>query len=208
MSAAAEPYSEPEQQRGAALFGMAIFLATEILLFGGIFAAILYTRFAHPAAVVDASKELHLWIGAANTVVLLASSFAAAVAVAAAKGGRDKTTAGLLLLTALLGVAFLCLKAVEYGKEFSEGMLPVKGGDHALSNPVTRLFMDLYLVATSLHAVHVTIGICLLLWLSVRVGSRHIPLPSRAVLVEAPILYWHLVDVIWVFLYPALYLAR
>ena len=208
MSAAAGPYSTRAQQREAALFGMGIFLATEILLFGGLFAAILYTRFAHPAAFVDASKELHLWIGAANTLLLLSSSFTAAVAVAAAKAGRGKTAAGLLLLTALLGVAFLCLKAVEYGTEFSEGMLPVAGGDHALGDSVMRLFMDLYLVATSLHAVHVTIGIGLLLWLGFRVGACRVALPERAVLVEVPILYWHLVDVIWVFLYPALYLAR
>ncbi|MBE7185721.1 MAG: cytochrome c oxidase subunit 3 [Methylobacterium mesophilicum] len=203
-----EPFSTPEQQRGAAMLGIAIFLATEVLLFGGLFAAITFTRVAHPAAFVAASKELHVWIGALNTAVLLSSSLSAAVAAAAGKEGRAGPAAGMLALTVLLGLAFLGIKAAEYKLEYDAGMFPVPGGDGALSEPVKRLFMDLYLVATGLHAIHVTIGIVLLAVVAARIWTRNLMLPQRAVLVEVPVLYWHLVDVIWVFLYPALYLAR
>lgn len=203
-----EPFSTPEQQRHAAMLGIAIFLASEVLLFGGLFAAITFTRIAHPTRVVMASRELHVWIGALNTVVLMSSSLSAAIAVAAARRGRAGLTAGILVLTVLLGFAFLGIKAAEYVMEYREGMFPVPGGNGALAEPVKRLFMDLYLVATGLHAVHLSIGICLLLIVAARVWTRNLMLPQRAVMVEVPILYWHLVDVIWVFLYPALYLAR
>ncbi|GHD05028.1 cytochrome c oxidase subunit 3 [Tianweitania populi] len=203
-----EPFSDPEQQRRAALFGMTIFLATEILLFGGIFAALIFYQAAHREIFVETSRELHIWIATGNTVVLLTSSLFAALAVAAAKAGNGKATGWLLGVTAALGLAFLGLKGWEYALEYGEGLLPLAGGDAKLGEPGKRLFMDLYLMATGLHAVHVTIGVCLLLFIAARIATRATRMPEQATTIEVSTLYWHLIDVIWVFLFPALYLVR
>jgi len=187
---------------------LGIFLASEFLLFGGLFAAIVFYRIVHPQEVVEASKDLHLWIGALNTVVLLTSSLTAAMAAQSAKADQAVGTKRLLLAAAALGVAFLAIKAVEYSIEYRDGMLPVPGGDQQLGEPIAHLFMNLYLVATGLHAVHLTIGILLFLFTVARLWSLSIRLPRDAVSITVPALYWHLVDVVWIFLYPALYLAR
>jgi cytochrome c oxidase subunit 3 len=189
-----QPYSTATQQREAAVMGMYVFLGTEIMLFGGLFAVSLGLRLCHPREFVEASRHLHLWIGAANTAVLLTSSAAVALAVQAARAQQARAIRWLLLLAALLGAAFLAIKAYEYATEYREGLLLGGAG-------VQRLFMDLYLVSTGLHAVHVTAGIVLLTTVAMAA-------PRRAVVVENAGLFWHLVDAIWVFLYPVLYLAR
>jgi cytochrome c oxidase subunit 3 len=201
------PYSEPRQQHGADLMGMYLFLGSEIMLFGDLFAALALTRLHHPEAYVADSRELHLWIGAANTLVLLTSSMCVAFAVATARHGHARATRRWLAATVALGLAFLALKDVEYASEYRAGLLPVPGGNHALTEPVHILFMHLYLIATGLHAIHLTIGIVLFVVLTLSVGRR-LPVPGQGVTVEVSGLYWHLVDVIWVFLYPVLYLAR
>ncbi|MGE0717112.1 MAG: cytochrome c oxidase subunit 3 [Alphaproteobacteria bacterium] len=205
---AREPFDAFVQQHEAARMGMLVFLATEIMLFGGLFAAILAVRIAHPHEFAAASARTHVFIGTANTAVLLTSSFAVAVAALAARAARTRLTSLWLAAASLLGVAFLGLKAVEYGLEYANGLLPGMSDPLRVSSPVEQLFMDVYLVSTGLHAVHVTIGILLLGSLAVRVTSGALRLPGRAVVVEVCGLYWHLVDVIWVFLFPALYLAR
>ncbi|MGE0744815.1 MAG: cytochrome c oxidase subunit 3 [Rhodospirillales bacterium] len=203
-----EPFQRADQQREAAMLGMAVFLASEVMLFGGLFAAALAIRFLHPDAVVAASRALHVWIGAANTAILLTSSLAVALAVEAAREGSGRRAAAALAAAAGLGVAFLCLKAFEYYSEYAEGMLPLPGTSASFASPAHRLFMDLYLIATSLHAVHVGIGVMLLTVVAVRIAGGALALPGRAVVVETGGLYWHLVDIVWVFLYPLLYLAR
>jgi cytochrome c oxidase subunit III len=202
------PYSEPRQQHEADLMGMYLFLGSEIMLFGGLFAAMALTRLHHPAEYVAASHQMHLWIGAANTLILLTSSLCAAFAVATARNGAASATAGWLIGTAGLGLGFLGFKLLEYTLEYRDGVLPVPGGDANLTKPVETLFMHLYLIATGLHAIHLSIGIALMAGLAVRARRRSLALPGRAVTVEIGCLYWHLVDVIWVFLYPVLYLAR
>lgn len=189
-----QPYSTAPQQREAATMGMFIFLGTEIMLFGGLFAVALGLRLTHPREFVDASMQLHVWIGAINTAVLLTSSAAVALAVHAARARRPRTTTILLVVAAVLGVVFLGIKAYEYMTEYHEGLLLPAAG-------VQRLFMDLYLVSTGLHALHVTVGAALLAAVAAFA-------PRRAIVVENAGLFWHLVDAIWVFLYPVLYLAR
>lgn len=203
-----DPYARPAQQRTADLMGMFVFLGTEIMLFGGLFAAIYVVRGLHPHEVVAASRRLHLFIGAANTAILLTSSLAVAVAVRAARAGRVRLGWMLLLGAALTGLLFLGVKGMEWGMEAEEGLLPFRGMSDGLSGPVDRLFMNLYMIATGLHAIHVSIGVVLLAGLALRIGIGRLQLPKRAVVVEVAGLYWHLVDVIWVFLYPALYLIR
>jgi cytochrome c oxidase subunit III len=203
-----DPFRDTTQQHAADMMGMYVFLGTEIMLFGGIFAVILWVRLVHPEEVVEASKRMHIFIGAINTAVLLTSSLAVAVAVVCARAAMGRRAALSLAGAALLGFAFLGLKALEYWKEYRDGLLPAVSEPQRFSGPIEHLFMNLYLVATGLHAVHVTIGIVLLAGLVVRLTRGSLEMPGRAVVVENCGLYWHLVDVIWVFIYPALYLAR
>lgn len=203
-----EPFTDAAQQHKADMMGMYVFLASEIMLFGGLFAGILVYRLLHHAEVIEASRRLHLWISALNTVVLLTSSLCVALAVQAARQALRSLTSGFLGAAVLLGAAFLGLKAVEYRMEYQEGLLPVPGAVHRFSGPVEHLFMDLYLVATSLHAVHLTVGMVVLLTVMGKLKRHTLSLPQDATTVEIVGLYWHLVDIVWVFLYPVLYLAR
>lgn len=203
-----EPFTQAEQQHQADLLGMYVFLASEIMLFGGVFAVLMACRILHPQDFVEASRKLHLWIGTANTVLLLTSSLAVALAVDLARRAVTRGAVVALVVSAILGAGFLGLKAMEYGAEYADGVLPVPGSGTAFSGPGEHLFMNLYLVATGLHAVHLTVGIVLLLGLAVRLWTGSVPLPRRAVVVELCGLYWHLVDIVWIFLFPALYLAR
>jgi cytochrome c oxidase subunit 3 len=203
-----EQFREPAQQRGADFLGMYLFLATEMMLFGGFFAAVYVYRVLHPEAVQAAAQHLKIWLGGLNTAVLLTSSLCVALAVAAARTGASRAALRRLLLTAGLGVVFVAVKGFEYYLEYAEGLMPRVGPPSPLEDPASRLFINLYFVGTGIHAVHLTVGILLVLGLSLRIARGWTRLPERTVTVEMVGLYWHLVDVIWVFIYPALYLAR
>ena len=203
-----DPFTDPRQQHRAAMMGMYVFLGSEIMLFGGLFCVAAAMRLAHAAEVVHASRALHFGIGGLNTAILLTSSLFVALGVESARKGRTKITCGWLVGAATLGLAFLATKASEYQMEFAEGLLPIEGVHSRYTDDIQHLFMNLYLIATSLHAVHLSIGIALLLTLSFRLARSSIELPERAIVLVAAGLYWHLVDVIWVFLYPVFYLAR
>jgi cytochrome c oxidase subunit 3 len=178
------------------------------MLFGGLFALALAIRIQHGPDYIAASRQLHVWIGTINTALLLTSSVAVAMAVQAARLGRPRPVILLLGIAALLGLGFLGLKAVEYGQEYGEGLLPSFSDPERFATPVHRQFMDLYLIATSLHAVHLLIGIGVLAGIMLRLARRTLVVPDRFIVVAVGGIYWHLVDVIWVFLYPTLYLAR
>lgn len=208
MAEVREPFATAGQQREAAMMGMYIFLASEMMLFSGLFLVALYLRLTHPQEVVAASRQMHVFLGAANTALLLSSSFLVALAVEAAEGGRAGPAARRLYAAVLLGFFFLALKAVEYRMEYGEKILPLPGASTDFFAPAQHAFMNLYLIATALHAVHLTIGIGLLAVLAVRMQRGTLDLPARRVVVTNAGLYWHLVDVIWIFLYPVFYLAR
>jgi len=203
-----EPYVDAGQQRTAGMMGIYILLATEIMLFGGLFAVALGIRIQHGADYIAASRQLHVWIGTLNTAVLLTSSLAIALAVHAARLGKARPAMMSFCLAAVLGLAFLAIKAVEYSEEFTEGLLPGLSDPERFATPVHRQFMDLYLIATGLHAIHLLIGILLLAGVMFRIARRTLVVPDRVIVVEVTGVYWHFVDVIWVFLYPTLYLAR
>jgi cytochrome c oxidase subunit 3 len=203
-----EPYVDHGQQHAAAMMGIYIFLATELMLFGVLFAVALAIRIQHGPDYIAASRELHVWIGTTNTAVLLTSSLAVALAVHATRLGKAHHAILLLGMAALLGLAFLGLKAVEYSEEYSEGLLPSLSEPERFASPAHRQFMDLYLIATSLHAVHLLVGIGILVTLMLRLWRRSLIVPDRSIVVAVGGVYWHLVDVVWIFLYPALYLAR
>jgi cytochrome c oxidase subunit III len=205
--ATAHQFDDLEQQHEADTLGMWTFLATEVLFFGGLFAASVVYRGLYPAAWAEASHHTQFWLGTINTAVLLCSSLSMALSVDAAQAGRSRAVALLLALTALLGTAFLGVKAYEYYLEYADRLVPGLNFafEGANAGPV-RLFFTLYFIMTGLHAVHLTIGIAIMAVLAVlawrgRFGDgRYMP-------VEIAGLYWHFIDVVWVFLYPLIYLV-
>jgi cytochrome c oxidase subunit 3 len=198
------------QQREAQLTGMWIFLATEVLVFGALFTGYAAYRAQYPEAFAAASGRLNLLIGGVNTIVLLTSSLTMVLAVHATQVGKRRAQVACLLLTALLGTAFMGLKAVEYYSDYRERLVPVLAFDPqewlAVGPSQVQLFLMFYYIMTGLHALHLTIGIGLLAVQALLAGRGHFP-PENYMPVELAGLYWHFVDVIWIFLLPLLYLV-
>lgn len=206
---ALEPqFATREQQRSASVLGMWVFLATEVLLFGGIVTAFLMTHAFYPQDFERAAGRLNVLIGGVNTLVLLASSLAMALAVHGAQTGHRGRMLWGLAVTALLGSAFLGLKGYEYYADWRDGLVPrTSRFDPGDTNPFRlTLFMMFYFVLTGLHAVHLTIGIGLVCWLIARTAQGAYP-RAGATVTEVVGLYWHFVDVVWIFLLPVLYLS-
>jgi cytochrome c oxidase subunit 3 len=203
----AEQFDDIEQQREAATLGMWIFLATEVLFFGGLFLAYTVYRYLYPEAFAAASRHTEIVLGGLNTAVLLCSSTLMALAVRAARSERRKELSRILLGVAAFGTFFMAIKAFEYYKDYSEHLFP--GGSfqwHEANPELAELFFWLYYAMTGLHAIHVTIGIFLMLIFSV-LASRKYFADGNYMPVEIAGLYWHFVDIVWVFLFPLLYLA-
>lgn len=195
-----------EQQRETATLGMWVFLITEIMFFGGLFASYLIYRTAHFSAWQTGSEHMNFAIGTTNTIILLCSSLMVALAVHAAQVGAKKMIVLLLLLAVLMGVAFLGLKGVEYYQHYEEGAIPGPWFHLEVTNPnEVQLFFYIYFVMTGLHALHVTIGVLVLAFIAYR-ASQGAYTPEYHNPVHVAGLYWHFVDVVWIFLYPLLYL--
>ena len=199
-------FADMEQQRETATLGMWVFLITEVMFFGGLFTAYLVYRTAYPGAWEVGSEHMDFWLGTINTVLLLCSSFTMAMAVWAAQQGRRKLIVWFLVITILFGIGFECIKGVEYYKHFLEGSVPGSYWHLAVRDiPHTQMFFYLYFVITGLHALHLAIGIgvlAVIAWLAHRgryTAEYHNP-------VHVAGLYWHFVDIVWIFLYPMLYL--
>jgi cytochrome c oxidase subunit 3 len=209
MSTATESvaFDTPEREERADTFGMWIFIGSEAMLFGAVLLVFFMARLDHGEAFAAASKHLSLPLGTLNTAVLLTSSFAMALAHFCSAAGRWRAAAWSLAATGLLGVVFLIIKGIEYAKEFAEGIAPVLGAPFTYAGPDpthAQFFFGLYFAMTGLHALHLICGIVavaalLALW-------RHTSPASRIRRVQALGLYWHFVDIVWVFLFPALYL--
>lgn len=202
-----EHFVSERQHHRASMLGMWLFLATEVMTFGGLFMGIIVYRVEKAEALREASRHLDMWLGGANTAVLLASSAAMALAVIAGREGRPRATAGWLTATAMLGLVFLAIKAIEYWMEYGKGLMPHIGPAFPLEGPGLELFFNLYFASTGLHALHLAIGIAVVAALAARVLAGRIALPGRVVMIECVGLYWHFVDSVWVFLYPVLYLT-
>jgi cytochrome c oxidase subunit 3 len=202
----AEQFDGPAQQRAAATLGMWIFLATETLFFGALFFGYAIARAGAPDAFAAASRHTNIVLGTANTAILLTSSFCMALAVRAAARRAREATARLLVATALLGLVFAAIKLTEYALDYREHLVPVV--DFAFAPALARgaeTFFWLYFTSTGLHLLHLSVGVGLVLYFAWRVhrgiGAN---LDTR---IEIAGLYWHFVDVIWIFLYPLLYLV-
>lgn len=200
-----EQFENFEQQEEASRLGMWTFLATEVMFFGGMFVSYIVYRHEYPEAFAVASKHTDLFYGTLNTAILLTSSLWMALAVNAASTNRRKALVGFLLLTILFALGFLGVKGLEYAEDLREHLLP---GPHfsVPEAPKTDIFFFLYWAMTGLHGLHVLIGICVL---SVIAFLAHRGKFSSEYYnpVEVSGLYWHFVDIVWIFLYPLLYLV-
>jgi cytochrome c oxidase subunit 3 len=204
--ALAHHFDSLAQQTEATTLGMWVFLVTEVLFFGGLFATYMVYRRWYPDAFAAASHELDVTLGTINTVVLITSSLTMALAVHAAQLGQRKLLMTFLILTMILGGVFLGIKSVEYYHKFAEHHVP--GPDFQFEPEYFRhaqLFFSLYFVMTGLHALHMIIGIgimLVMLWWSWN-GTITEEYSSP---IEISGLYWHFVDIVWIFLFPLLYL--
>ncbi|MBA2919453.1 cytochrome c oxidase subunit 3 family protein [Sphingomonas sp. MAH-20] len=196
-------YATLSQQREAATLGMWAFLATEVLFFGALIAAYSAYRTAWPAEIAAAARHTRVALGAINTAVLLTSSAFMATAVAAEEADRRRPLVLCLLATAVLGLSFIGIKGYEYWLEYREGLVPALNFDFGRYGGIGELFFLFYFFATGLHAVHLTIGIVMVLVLAARIGAGRPPRPPVLRMVG---LYWHFVDIVWIFLFPLIYL--
>ena len=233
-AAHAHHFEDAAQQRHAATLGMWTFLVTEILFFGGLFMAYSIYRWSFPAAFAAASHHLDIVLGTVNTAVLICSSLTMAMAVHSAQMGNGRSLIAYLVLTMILGTAFLGIKGVEYAHKFEEHLVPgasfrlppeppgaghvvdhdqvVAAGVPSMEYPEAeelarhaQIYFSLYFAMTGMHALHMVIGLGLLMWLAL--GARRGRFaPGADAPVEIVGLYWHFVDIVWIFLFPLLYL--
>lgn len=195
-----------EQQREAVTLGMWMFLVTEIMFFGGLFAMYVVYRFQNPEAFAAASHHLDVRLGAINTAVLIGSSLTMALAVWSAHHGKRAGQVIFLTLTLLLGATFLVIKGFEYNHKWHEHLIPGPSFQFEGADPSrARMFFHLYFAMTGLHALHMIIGIGYLIPTIVRAALGHFTKEWNDP-VEIFGLYWHFVDIVWIFLFPLLYL--
>ena len=196
-------FDETRDDTGAKL-GMWLFILSELLLFGGMF--ILYSayRYKNPVDFHHASRELEVLLGTFNTIILLTSSLSMAASISALRGGQRNLSMVLLIATVALGLLFLINKGFEWGTKIEHGIYPNSPALLARAKGEV-LFFGLYYVMTGLHGLHVLVGLCIICGMSMLIAKDKIN-QMRFIPLENAGLYWHLVDIIWIFLYPLFYL--
>jgi cytochrome c oxidase subunit III len=200
-------FDDMGQQFDSATLGMWVFLLTEIMFFGGMFAGYTIYRFKYPDAFASTSRLMDTWLGAANTAVLICSSLTMALAVRSAQIGNRKLLILMLILTLIFGLTFLGVKAYEYHHKYVEHLIPglnFQYEDHQYFREARILFF-LYFAMTGFHALHMIVGVGILTTLLV-MAYRNRFSPAWYTPVEISGLYWHFVDIVWIFLFPLLYL--
>jgi cytochrome c oxidase subunit III len=204
-------FTTMEQQFDTAKLGMWLFIATEILLFGGLFVGFGMMQSRYPREFVEAHEHLKRWQGALNTVVLLVSSFTMVLAVQSAKTNKKAKTVGFLALTIVCACIFLVVKYFEYSHKFEEGWLPGKYyhavGDSIQGSHGYARFFSFYFMMTGLHGIHILVGIGVLSWILIRAKRSEFS-DAYYTPVELVGLYWHVVDMIWIYLFPLYYLIQ
>jgi cytochrome c oxidase subunit 3 len=199
-------YADRAQRDHALRLGMWVFLGSETLLFAGLFGLYAGYRARYPEAFAHAGAHNEEWIGSINTFVLIVSSFFAAWAIHLVRAGRTRAARASLVAVILLGLTFLALKSLEYTHHLQEGIAPGAYYTFGLREPGAPLFFTLYYFMTGLHALHVVAGLSVMTWLLIRV-HRGKTTSEHHVELEMGGLYWHLVDIVWIFLWPLLYLS-
>jgi cytochrome c oxidase subunit III len=202
----AHHFDTPDQQFDSGRMGVWLFLVTEILFFGGLFCAFFIFRSWYYDSFVEAHHHLDKVMGAINTVVLISSSFTMALGVRSAQQGKRSLTVWMLLITLICAGVFLGIKYVEYSHKFHEGLLPGKlfKAEH-FHSAHPGMFFAVYFMMTGVHGLHVVIGMGLILWILIRAAKGQFG-PRYYAPVEGVGLYWHLVDLVWIYLFPLLYL--
>jgi cytochrome c oxidase subunit 3 len=203
----ASQFEDAEQQHEVATLGMWTFIATEILFFGGLFLAYLVYRQAYPHDFAIASRHTNLFFGMLNSIILITSSFTMALAVRAAFEQRLKFILRSLAATIILGAGFLAVKGLEYREDIAERLVPGPNFDASLPQHA-QLFFYLYWVMTGLHLVHIVIGLGILLAMLTLAKQGKFSEVATCNSLEVAGLYWHFVDVVWIFLFPLLYLLN
>ncbi|MBI4366026.1 MAG: cytochrome c oxidase subunit 3 family protein [Deltaproteobacteria bacterium] len=199
-------FATAEQQYESSKLGLWLFLVTEILLFGGLFVAYIMYRGLYPDLFHEASGHLNRILGCVNTVVLISSSWTMAMAVRCTQRNDANKANQFLMGTFFFAALFLIVKYVEYAHKFHEGLLPGAYFTNAhFAHPKAALFFSLYFMMTGLHGVHVAVGMGLIAWVWRRSNKGHFS-AAYATPVEMTGIYWHLVDLIWIYLFPLLYL--
>jgi cytochrome c oxidase subunit 3 len=213
-------YNTVGQQASAAKMGMWLFLATEVLMFSGLFLAYFILRIFYPDMMLTAHELLSKTMGGINTVVLLISSYTMAMGVRSAQVGDTRKLRMFLLLTLACAATFMVVKYFEYTGKFAHGVYPGQYFDYLRAQEYAsehhpglvlegypHIFFGLYFTMTGLHGVHVLAGIGVIIWIYIRAGKGHFG-PDYYTPVENVGLYWHIVDLVWIFLFPLLYLVR
>lgn len=199
-------FIDSDQQFEASKMGMWVFLVTEILFFGGLFAAYIVYRAWYPDLYLLASTELDTFWGAVNTAVLIGSSLTVAMAIRSAQLNQIKGLIINLYITIGLACVFMVIKFFEYSHKFEKGILPGSYYSYeGIAHEKANIFFSIYYMMTGLHGIHVLIGIGLMIWLVIK-AKKKVFHSGYYTPVEITGLYWHLVDVIWIFLFPLLYL--
>jgi cytochrome c oxidase subunit 3 len=205
----AHHFESLEQQTEASILGMWVFLVTEILFFGGALMTYMIYRRWYPDAFAMASHEIAILPGAINTAVLILSSLTMALAVHAAQTGERTKIMFFIVVTMILGTAFLGIKAYEYHEKYVEGFIPGFGLEFRFPEPKylqhAQIFFSLYFVLTGLHALHMIVGLGIMTWMLIWVKKGVITSEYYSP-IEISGLYWHFVDIVWIFLFPLLYL--
>ncbi|HWI67361.1 MAG TPA: cytochrome c oxidase subunit 3 family protein [Nitrospiraceae bacterium] len=199
-------FTTMEQQTDASVMGMWVFLVTEIMFFGGMFVGYMIYRYMYYGPWLEGSQHMDFWWGTINTAVLLCSSLTMALGVRASQLGQRRMLVTFLLITILLGLGFLGIKSIEYHGHWVDGQFPGANFRFSGPNPAqVELFFSFYWAMTGFHALHVLIGIGLVTYVVYRSWKGAYG-PDYHNPVENVGLYWHFVDVVWIYLYPLLYL--
>ena len=199
-------FEDAEQQFDSAIFGTWVFLVTEIMFFSGMFLAYILYRSWYPDAFAHASHHLDVTMGTINTLVLIGSSYTVVMAVHSAQHGKTRALLRYLLATIGLGLTFLVIKGFEYHHKFVDGLVPGPNFSYTGPDaPQQELFFSIYFAMTGLHAVHMIIGVGLFSWLVVQTLRGQYS-EEYFTPIECTGLYWHFVDLVWIFLFPLLYL--
>ena len=210
----AHQFENLPQQHYAASLGMWVFLASEVLFFGGLFTAYTVYRNSPGNQLAAGSAQLNDVLGAVNTAVLLTSSLTMALAVRAAQLGNRRGVQLFIGLTLVLGLAFLGVKVYEWRHEYTEGLVPVLNWERerwvekGIDPDRPKMFFVFYFIITGLHALHMIIGVGVMIWLLSLAFAGRFARPVEYAPVEVSGLYWHFVDIVWIFVFPVLYLLR
>jgi cytochrome c oxidase subunit 3 len=207
----AHHFKNMAQQTAAGKLGMWVFMGQELLFFSGLFCAFGFVRYMYPNMVAEAQASMDWRLGGINSILLLVSSLTMSLCVRSARSNNKSGTVKFLIATMICGFVFLVIKGTEWGMHLHEGYFPgkyfnpVQGAE--IHNPLAHIFFGLYYVMTGMHGLHIIVGLGLMTWMLIRTVRGEFS-SENYVSLENTSLFWHLVDIVWIFLYPLLYLAK